>query len=77
MPANITKEVEKGLATAVAIWEEPSATDNSGSPTLTSSYSPGSSFSIGVISVEYTAVDSNGNTATETFIVEIVEFKGG
>ena len=74
MPAKITKEIYKGLATTVVNWDEPSASDNSGSPTLTSSHSPGSSFSIGVTSVEYTAVDANGNTATETFIVEI---KGG
>ena len=68
MPAKITKETDTGLATAVVNWVEPNA---SGSQTLTSSHSPGSSFSIGLTSVEYTAVDADGNTATATFIVEI------
>ena len=71
MPAKITKETDDGSATAVVSWVEPNASDNLGSPTLTSSHSPGSSFSIGITSVEYTAVDANGNTATAIFIVEI------
>ena len=68
MSANIT---QYSFATAVVSWVEPYATDNSGSQTLTSSHSPGSSFVIGHTPVVYTSVDLNGNKATKTFYVDI------
>ena len=71
MPAEITKGTDRGLPTAIISWMEPNASDNSGSQTLTSSHSPGSSFSIGVTAVEYTAIDLNGNVGNSTFIVNI------
>ena len=71
MSANITHNTYYGLATAVVSWVEPYAIDNSGFPTLTSSHSPGSSFSIGVTHVEYTAVDGSGNKVTSMFVIDI------
>ena len=71
MPANITQDTDGGSATAVVNWVEPHATDNSGSQSLTSSHSPGSSFSIGVTPVEYSALDPSGNLAVSTFVIDI------
>ena len=71
MPANITQGTDGGSATAVVIWVEPNASDNSGSQTLTSSHSPGSSFSIGITPVEYTVIDPSGNIAVGIFAIDI------
>ena len=71
MPSNIIKHTNYGLVTAFVSWVEPYATDNSGSETLTSSHSPGSSFYIGVTPVQYTAVDPGGNTMTQIFTIHV------
>ena len=74
MPANFNQNTDIGLSTAIVSWVEPTATDNSGSQTLTSSHSSGSSFGIGVTIVTYTSTDLTGNSMRETFSV-IVEGK--
>ena len=66
-------DTDLGMSTAVVTWTEPIAVDNSGSQTLTSSHTPGSSFKIGATVVLYTSVDSSGNKATANFSVLIVE----
>ena len=71
MPTNIIQGIDSGLATAIISWTEPTTTDNSGSQTLTSTHTPGSSFNIGVTSVEYRAVDFAGNEAVDSFTVTI------
>ena len=71
MSTNITQNTYYGLATAVVSWVEPYAIDNSGPTTLTFSHSPGSTFSIGVTPVEYTAVDDSGNKVTSMFVIDI------
>ena len=69
MPSNIVQNNDSATIT----WTEPTATDNSGSQTLTSSHTPGSKFSIGAVtSVEYRAVDSAGNEGVASFTVTIV-----
>ena len=50
---------------------EPSATDNSGVVTISSSAIPGSLFYIGTANVTYTAVDPSGNIAEYTFTVTV------
>ena len=74
MPASITQNTDSGLPTAVVSWTEPTASDNSGSRTLTKTHSPGSTFNIGVTSVEYTATDPSGNEMVESFTI-IIEGK--
>jgi gliding motility-associated-like protein len=54
-----------------AIWIAPTATDNCGNVTLTSSHSSGSLFPIGTTTVTYTAKDAKGNTSTCTFDVMV------
>lgn len=50
-------------------WTPPTATDNCGSLTLTSSHEPGATFSIGTTVVTYTATDDAGNISTCSFNV--------
>ena len=71
MPASFTQNTDKGLPTATVFWIEPTASDNSGSQTLTSSQSPGSTFDIGVTSVIYKCVDPSGNVVIMSFTVTI------
>ena len=71
MPGSITQNTTKGLASANVTWTEPTATDNSGLQTLTSTHSPDSTFSIGVETVQYKAVDPYGNNVVDTFTVTI------
>ena len=52
-------------------WDPVTATDNSGSVTLTSNYQSGSAFPIGENNVVYTATDHSGNSVTSSFIVTV------
>ena len=71
IPANITQNTDPGLPTGVVTWSEPTASDNSGSVTLTSSHESGEAFPIGVTVVTYTAVDAASNMVTSSFAVLI------
>ena len=52
------------------IWTEPTATDNSGSVTLTArSHFPGQFFPVGSTTVTYTFSDGSGNIASTSFNV--------
>jgi gliding motility-associated-like protein len=52
-----------------AVWTAPTATDNCGTVTLTSSHNSGSLFSIGTTKVTYTAKDAKGNKSLCSFDV--------
>ena len=69
--SNITQNTDANQPHATVTWSEPSASDNSGSVTLTSDYSSGDTFPIGGTSVTYTATDPSGNTATFSITVGI------
>ena len=71
MPSDVTINTDTGLSTAVVTWDEPTASDNSGSATLTSSSSSGSAFSIGDTVVTYTAVDGSSNQVTAYFTIKV------
>ena len=70
-PSTQNVNTDAGLPTATVSWTPPTATDNSGSATLTSDYNPGSTFPIGTTSVTYTATDTYSNTATSSFDVVV------
>ena len=72
LPDDITQNTDSELSTAVVTWTEPTATDNSGSVTLTSSHNSGDMFSIGITTVTYTATDGASNTVIVMFTVEII-----
>ncbi len=64
-------------ATAPATWTAPTASDNcSASPTLTSNFSPGATFPVGITGVTYTATDGSANTQQCQFRVIVVRTNG-
>ncbi len=71
IPQNITQDTDPELPTAVVNWTEPTAGDNSGSVTLTSSHVSGETFPIGLTVVTYTAVDDASNMNKESFAIVI------
>jgi hypothetical protein len=56
---------------SVATWTSPVASDNCGTPVLTSNYNSGHCFPVGTTTVIYTATDAAGLTATCTFTVTV------
>lgn len=71
IPADITEILDSSSSTVVVTWTEPSAIDNSGEVTLTSSHASGSAFPVGDTTVTYTAVDGSSNEKTQSFNVRI------
>ncbi len=71
IPNDKTQSTDPGLPTSVVSWTEPTASDNSGSVTQTSSHNPGDVFPIGDTVVTYTAVDPYGNSKTKSFVVTV------
>ena len=62
-PKSIVGSTANGTTTMNITWSAPSASDNSGFVTLTSSHGSGTLFSVGTTEVNYTAVDAAGNMA--------------
>ena len=71
VPDNITLENEAGLCSAIATWNQPTATDNVEVSTFTSDYASGDSFQVGITTVTYTATDTSGNQTTASFTVTV------
>jgi photosystem II stability/assembly factor-like uncharacterized protein len=59
--------------TATATWVAPTATDNCGSPIVTTSHSIATSFPIGTTTVTYKATDSKGNFSTCSFTITVTK----
>jgi hypothetical protein len=59
-----------GCGSAVT-WTSPTATDNCSAVVITSTHNSGDVFFLGTTTVEYTATDASGNTATCSFDVTI------
>ncbi len=72
-PSNIVVNVPHGQSSASVTWVAPTATDNCGVPTLTSTHNPGDVFLVGTTTVTYTATDGIGNTSTCNFDVTVIE----
>ncbi|TNE27893.1 MAG: HYR domain-containing protein [Bacteroidetes bacterium] len=73
LPTNIQVVPNAGTCDAVATWSTPTATDNCGTPTLTSSHASGATFPVGTTTVTYTATDAAGNTRTRSFVVTVTD----
>lgn len=69
-PANIVQAADPGLPTAVVNYSA-TATDNCGSPPVSSSHPSGTAFPIGTTLVTLSAMDSTGNKTTATFTVTV------
>ena len=71
---DVTSEIPLNQGGTTVTYIEPSATDNSGTVTVSSqSHAPGDFFVTGATSVTYVFVDPSGNTASCTFAVNVVE----
>ena len=58
---------------AIVSWIAPTATDNCGTPVITSTSASGSQFPVGTTTVTYTATDAKGNKMTCSFTVTVVK----
>ncbi|CAH1275003.1 SVEP1 [Branchiostoma lanceolatum] len=76
-PSDITDDNDPGLDSAQVNWTAPVATDTTGViPVVLGSVTPPHSFTIGIHTVNYTAIDGNGLTASCGFQVEIRDITG-
>ena len=73
-PDDITVNADAGTCDAVVTWTPPTADDNCGIQSFTSSHNPGDTFGPGTTTVTYTATDIHGNTSTCTFDVTVLGF---
>ena len=72
-PTNQTKNTVPSQSTAIAVWTDLQANDNSGiTPNVTCNLKSGSQFRIGQTEVVCEARDPSGNQAICTFIIEII-----
>jgi uncharacterized repeat protein (TIGR01451 family) len=71
-PANITVPNDSGLATAVVAYI-PTASDNAPGVTVACVPPSGTAFAIGTTTVNCTATDGSGNTASGSFLVTVVD----
>ena len=69
--ADQLSETGEGKPTAMAIWEDPLASDNSGNVSVTCDPPTGTNFAIGQSTVTCKAIDGSGNTAPCSFQVNV------
>ena len=73
---DITETTNLNSPGTIVTFSEPTATDNSGSVSLSSrSHAPGQFFVTGSTTVTYTFVDPSGNSASCSFNVIVIEGK--
>ena len=71
-PPDVVNGTEPGLATGIVFWEPATVTDNSMLViTPVADATSGSSFSIGLHTVQFNATDESGNSNSCTFTVTI------
>ena len=71
VPADINQANDMGICGAVVTWTAPTADDNCGIASLTSTHNPGDTFAVGTTTVTYTATDIHGNVNTTSFDVDV------
>ena len=72
MLSTTTANADVNSNSASVTWTPPTASDNSGQVTLTSTHAPGNTFTIGATQVTYTATDPYSNDVTESFDVIVI-----
>merc|ERR1711962_9607 len=70
-PTDRTETLATGTSAVSVFWTEPTATDNSGSVTSTSTNSPGEAFGAGSTTVTYTFTDAANNQAICSFVITV------
>ncbi|MDP1842555.1 MAG: FG-GAP-like repeat-containing protein [Sediminibacterium sp.] len=75
VPADIEAFTGVGSTTCgkLVSWTAPTAVDNCGTVTVTSSHNPGDNFLVGVTKVTYTFTDGNNNVSTVSFNVTVAD----
>ena len=69
---SLVVNTDPGLPTAVVFWQQPLATDNSGEPvTISSNFTSGDTFPIGITAVTFTATDTSGNEASALLTITV------
>ncbi|XP_063951080.1 mucin-17-like isoform X2 [Lytechinus pictus] len=72
-PADVTQTVELGTSSRQVFFDVPNVSDNSGSFSLVqASHQPGASFTTGSTAVTYTYTDGSQNSASCSFLVNII-----
>ena len=71
-PSNLV-ESANGSCKAIVNWTPPTATDNCSVPDLSSNFTPGAEFPLGITTVTYIATDESGNSDTCSFTVTVVD----
>jgi len=72
-PADISLSNDLGDCGAIAGWDAPSASDNCGVQSLTSSHTSGDFFAVGSTEVTLIATDIHGNSASTSFMVNVAD----
>lgn len=75
-PANISTNVDAGSCSAIVVFPDATATDVDGdlqTVEQTNGLTSGSAFPVGETVIEFTATDSNGNTAVCTFTITVID----
>jgi gliding motility-associated-like protein len=73
-PGNISVATNPPTCDAVVNWTPPTATDNCDAlPVVTTTNTPGSSFTLGVHTVTYEATDATGNKETCSFTITVTD----
>ncbi|SFN77793.1 HYR domain-containing protein, partial [Salegentibacter flavus] len=74
-PENISQANDAGICGAIVEFETPTAFDNSGEVEVeqTGGLPSGSEFPVGISTIEFTATDSEGNSVTCSFTIEILD----
>ncbi len=75
-PPDIEVNTDAAVATALVLYQPPTATGNSGEVTVTCDPPSESDFPIGQTTVACVAVDSSGNDVTCNFQVNVKGIKG-
>ena len=73
MPAPITMTAEPGLCGATVTWAIPQATDNCEVTSFSADQVPNDFYSVGITTVNYTAMDADGNMAAASFTITITD----
>ncbi|XP_071804899.1 uncharacterized protein [Asterias amurensis] len=74
-PASVNPLLAMGASTVIAMWTEPTASDNSGSVTLTATYRPGVKLGIGTHTDVYFASDAAENVAKCSFDIVVEDLE--
>ena len=72
-PEDITQTADAGLCSAAVSYTPPTAADNCGVDSFTSTHDSGDTFAVGTTTVTYTAIDAVGNTTTSSFTVTVTD----